>query len=146
MEQLVLVVGTDKIVQNKPFQGYSTDVHDHIPKLLEPSNNFFMLRSQAEQDVRYKQIIPYIVLRYKDSLFSYIRGKKSSESRLVAMRSIGVGGHIEPGDQSLFSSDVEMYLQAAQREVHEEVMVEVPYVDHIVALINDDSTDVGKVH
>jgi predicted NUDIX family phosphoesterase len=62
------------------------------------------------------------------------------------MRSIGVGGHIEPIDQSLFSSDRDMYLEAARREVNEEVRLDSPYHESIVALINDDSSDVGKVH
>jgi predicted NUDIX family phosphoesterase len=39
-----------------------------------------------------------------------------------------------------------MYLEAARREVNEEVKIDTSYVEHIVALINDDSTDVGKVH
>jgi predicted NUDIX family phosphoesterase len=105
-----------------------------------------MARDLAEEDQGYKQLIPYVVLRHHDSVFAYVRGKKSSESRLVAMRSIGVGGHIEPADQSLFSSDRDMYLDAARREVSEEVRLDCPYHEKIVALINDDSTDVGKVH
>ena len=39
-----------------------------------------------------------------------------------------------------------MYLEAARREVSEEVKLDSPYHENIVALINDDSTDVGKVH
>lgn len=109
-------------------------------------NNFFVERDRAEKDPAYKQLIPYVVLRCGDYVFSYVRGRNSSESRLVAMRSIGVGGHIEPADQSLFSSDREMYLDAARREVREEVKIDTPYVEYVVALINDDSTDVGKVH
>ncbi|MEW6247208.1 MAG: hypothetical protein AB1555_10915 [Nitrospirota bacterium] len=114
--------------------------------LLHPLNNRFVDRKSAEEDFRYKQLIPYVVLRCRELVFTYVRGKKSSESRLVAMRSIGVGGHIEPTDQSLFSSDREMYLEAARREVNEEVKIDTPYVEHVVALINDDSTDVGRVH
>jgi predicted NUDIX family phosphoesterase len=146
MDSSVLVVETSKVYPIGPFQGYVTNTQDYLSYLLSPHNNLFLRRTQAEQDTRYKQLIPYVVLRYKDSVFSYVRGKKSSESRLVAMRSIGVGGHIEPVDQSLFSSDRDMYLEAARREVSEEVRLDSPYYESIVALINDDSTDVGKVH
>lgn len=146
MDSSVLVVEANKVDRVGSFQGYVTNVQDYLSVVFSPRNNFFMLRSQAEQDTRYKQLIPYIVLRFTDSVFSYVRGKKSSESRLVAMRSIGVGGHIEPTDLNLFSSDREMYLEAAKREVSEEVELASPYTEHIVALINDDSTDVGKVH
>lgn len=146
MDQLVLVVAANRIAEIGRFQGYSTGVENYLSILLATSNNFFMLRSQAEQDTRYKQLIPYVVLRHEGSVFSYIRGKRSSEARLVTKRSIGVGGHIEPMDQSLFSSDRDMYLEAARREVNEEVQLDTSYVENIVALINDDTTDVGKVH
>lgn len=146
MDSSVLVVEANKVDRVGSFQGYVTNVQDYLSVVFSPRNNFFMLRSQAEQDTRYKQLIPYIVLRFTDSVFSYVRGKKSSESRLVAMRSIGVGGHIEPTDLNLFSSDRDMYLEAATREVSEEVELASPYVEHTVALINDDSTEVGKVH
>ncbi|MGH7205605.1 MAG: hypothetical protein ACREI2_05290 [Nitrospiraceae bacterium] len=128
------------------FQGYTLKTEEYLNVLLHPLNNRFVDRRSAEHDFGYKQLIPYVALRYRDSVFSYVRGKKSSESRLVAMRSIGVGGHIEPTDHSLYSSDRDMYLEAAKREVSEEVKLDSPYVEHIVALINDDSTDVGKVH
>jgi predicted NUDIX family phosphoesterase len=146
MDSSVLVVEASKVDGIGSFQGYVTHVQNYLSALLSPQNNLFLLRVQAEQDIRYKQLIPYVVLRYRDATFSYVRGKKSSESRLVAMRSIGVGGHIEPIDQSLFSSDRDMYLEAARREVSEEVKLDSLFHEHIVALINDDSTDVGKVH
>ena len=128
------------------FQGYIIHPERHLFSFLNPQNNSFIPRSLAESEPKYKQLIPYVLLRYRDSIFSYVRGKKSSEIRLIARRSIGVGGHIEPTDQSLFSSDRDMYLEAARREVTEEVKLDSPYHESIVALINDDSTEVGKVH
>lgn len=145
-DSFVLTIPVTLLNAMGSFQGYATDVHGYIPTLLNPQSNCFILRSEAESNRSYKQIIPYVVLRYQDSVFTYVRGKKSSESRLVAMRSIGVGGHIEQSDQNLFSSDMDMYVDAMKREVNEEVMVQTTLVDHIVALINDDSTEVGKVH
>ncbi len=47
----------------------------------------------------------------------------------------------------LFSSDFyDTYLAAVKREVEEEVHVETSYTDSIVALLNDDSNEVGSVH
>lgn len=146
MTQLILVTATRTMDHLGRFQGFNLNVDDYVKVLLDPSNNTFLDRDLAERDERFKQLIPYVVLRFSRSVFSYVRGKKSSESRLVAMRSIGVGGHIEPIDQSLFSSDRDMYLEAARREVSEEVKLDAPFHEHIVALINDDSTDVGRVH
>ena len=146
MDQLVLVSKRVLIDTLGVFQGYSVNSDHYLPMLLDSMNNHFMARNLAEHDQTYKQLIPYVVLRHHDSVFAYVRGKKSSESRLVAMRSIGVGGHIEPIDHNLFSSDRDMYLEAARREVSEEVKLDSPYHENIVALINDDATDVGKVH
>ena len=146
LSQMVLVFPVELLAKFGRFQGYTLDTQRYLPLLLDPTNNLFMDRDHAEKDVRYKQIIPYVVLRCGDSVFSYVRGKKSTESRLVSSRSIGVGGHIEPDDRSLFHSDHDLYLEAARREVNEEVELESPYVEFIVALINDDSNDVGKVH
>jgi predicted NUDIX family phosphoesterase len=146
VNQMILVSRAEVLYRLGGFQGFSANVNDYLNILLHPSNNRFIDRDLAEHDDQYKQLIPYVILRFGNSVFSYVRGKKSSESRLVAMRSIGVGGHIEPADQSLFSSDQDMYLEAARREVSEEVRLDSPYHESIVALINDDSTDVGKVH
>ena len=70
------------------------------------------------------------------------------ESRLVGNRSIGIGGHINPADDlPLFSSDFrETYRAAVEREVAEEVLVDAGHAERIVALLNDDSTAVGRVH
>ncbi|HXF93073.1 MAG TPA: hypothetical protein VNK46_09970 [Nitrospiraceae bacterium] len=146
MDSLVLVIETACLEKTGAFQGYKVHPERYLSMFLAPQNNLFIPRSLAESEPKYKQLIPYVILRCRDSLFSYVRGKQSNESRLVAMRSIGVGGHIEPADQSLFSSDREMYLEAARREVHEEVKIDTPYVEHLVALINDDATEVGRVH
>ena len=50
------------------------------------------------------------------------------------------------GDEGLFSLDRDAYNTAVQREVAEEMFIETPYTNHIVALLNDDSNEVGKVH
>jgi predicted NUDIX family phosphoesterase len=42
--------------------------------------------------------------------------------------------------------DANPYAEGLRRELNEEVWVKTPYVDQRVALINDDETDVGKVH
>jgi len=146
MAQLVLVFEAALLDRLGRFEGYSLEPGRYLPTLLDPSNNHFMDRERAEQDPRYKQIIPYVVLRFRDSVFHYVRGKRSSEARLRAMRSIGLGGHIEPVDRSLFASDNQSYLDAAKREVEEEVELATPYRERVVALLNDESTDVGRVH
>ncbi len=146
MNQFVLVFESQLLEQIGHFEGYSHNVNSYLPVLLDPTQNKFLERELAEKDPTYKQIIPYIILRYQDTVFSYVRGKASSESRLIAKRSIGLGGHIEPADRNLFSSDREAYLQAARREVDEEVALDTIWVERVVAVLNDESTAVGRVH
>lgn len=146
MAQRVLVTETSLIEKLGLFQGYTLDVDKYIAAIFHSNNNRFVERDGAEHNPRLKQLIPYVILRYQNSVFNYVRGKQSGESRLIARRSIGVGGHIEPVDSSLFSSDQELYLVGAGREVNEEIQLAVPFRSRIVGLINDDSNEVGRVH
>jgi predicted NUDIX family phosphoesterase len=133
------------------FQGVTTEVSRYLDAILEKEHNHFHLRIDAEQDESLKQIIPYVVFVCGDEVFSYVRGKQAGESRLVGNRSAGIGGHINPSDESLFSqpavsSDMQTYLDAVRREIDEEVWIEGAYHPEIKALINDDSNPVGRVH
>jgi len=78
---------------------------------------------------------------------TYVRGKRAGETRLIGNRSIGIGGHINPADEMpLFADFHEAYLGAVEREVAEEIDIDAGHTDHVVALLNDDSTEVGQVH
>jgi predicted NUDIX family phosphoesterase len=107
-----------------------------------------MPRVQAEKDSAYKQIIPYVIMAHNGKYLSYVRGRRAGEARLVGHRSIGIGGHINPrDDMPLFNADFyETYINAVEREVAEEVSVEAGHTNRIVALLNDDSNEVGRVH
>jgi predicted NUDIX family phosphoesterase len=76
----------------------------------------------------------------------YVRGKKAGEQRLVAKGSIGIGGHMNETDESLFAMDEQAYRAGVEREVNEEIKIDTSFEDRIVALLNDDSTEVGRVH
>lgn len=149
MNEMVLVFESKALERLGMFQGYTLEVEKYLSAILDSDNTaHFMDRSMAEHDPRYKQLIPYVVLRFRDSVFSYVRGKQSGEARLVAKRSIGLGGHVEHRDRNIFSANSyrRVYLEAVKREIDEEVEIGTPYTEHIVALINDDSNSVGKVH
>jgi predicted NUDIX family phosphoesterase len=108
--------------------------------------NYFLARTTAEVDPTHKQIIPYAILACRDRVLHYVRGKKAGEQRLVAKGSIGIGGHMNDQDESLFAWDEQAYRTGVEREVNEEVLIETPFEDRIVALLNDDTTEVGSVH
>src|SRR5258707_14355692 len=100
----------------------------------------------VELDQTHKQIIPYALIAYGDTVLHYVRGKKAGEQRLVAKGSIGIGGHLNDSDESLFAWDEAAYRAGVEREVNEEVRIGTAFKDNIVALLNDDSNEVGRVH
>ena len=145
-EEMVLVVRRSLLESLGIFQGLQFDVDHYLPSILSRENNFFAPRSSAETDPSLKQIIPYAILVGGGRVLRYKRGKKSGEQRLVAKGSIGIGGHMNDHDEGLFALDKEAYLAGVQREIDEEVIVERPLSNRVVALINDDSNEVGQVH
>ena len=145
-EENVLVVRRALFEELGAFQGLQADTDRYIDAFLKRENNCFLPRSRAEEDPSYKQIIPYAVFTYGDKILHYVRGAKSGEKRLVAKGSIGIGGHINDGDESLFSFDRDAYRAAVHREIEEELKFSGGYEDRVAALINDDSNDVGRVH
>ena len=59
---------------------------------------FFVRRGDAEQDPGTKQVIPYLVLRDGERWFLMRRTRGGGDARLHDRWSIGVGGHLNPGD------------------------------------------------
>jgi predicted NUDIX family phosphoesterase len=49
-------------------------------------------------------------------------------------------------DESLFAFDEHAYRAGVEREVNEEIEIRTTFTDRIVALLNDDTTEVGRVH
>ena len=79
-------------------------------------------------------------------MLHYVRGKKAGEQRLVAKGSLGIGGHMNDSDEGLFAMDRDAYNISVQREVGEELQLNSAYTNRTVAVLNDDSTEVGRVH
>ena len=139
----VLVIPTAVFHEAGVFRGFDRQAEYYLPRILEPRHLSYRLRSEVETDPSFKQIVPYVVLRWQDQVFHYTRGKRATETRLHALRSIGVGGHISLDDKNLFESP---YREAMFREVAEEVFLESSFEERCIGLINDDSTPVGQVH
>jgi predicted NUDIX family phosphoesterase len=145
-EELVLTFPRQLLDELGSFQGFQPRLDGYIPEILHSKNTRFLPRQKAEIDPSFKQIIPYVLIQKADALLHYVRGKGSGEKRLVAKGSIGIGGHINHQDETLFGSGLDFYEEAVQRELHEELRVEGHFNTRIVGLINDDSTPVGQVH
>ncbi len=145
-DEMVLCFPRTLLDEIGSFDGVSTNVSAFVPRILEAENTRFVPRSAAEDDPSHKQIIPYVLIRKGDSYLHYVRGKGSGEKRLVSLGSIGIGGHINHDDQNLFLAGLEFYEEALQRELHEELRMDGRFQTRAIALINDDSTPVGRVH
>ena len=141
----ILVIKRELFDSLGDFQGACVEPQKYLEALMDSSNSFFMDREAAEGDPSHKQLIPYCIFKYEDKILHYLRGKSGGESRLHAKGSIGVGGHINPIDDSAEGGE-KTYRSAVTREIEEELIINGTYKDEIVGLINDDSNDVGKVH
>ncbi len=150
--ECVLVVPTALFCRLGYFQGFSADVERYMAELFSPQHTSYRPRHEVEQDPSFKQLIPYVIFRYLDEqgrtwLFQYTRGKGQGENRLHSKRSIGVGGHISAEDVDPRAGHAAAaYREGMRRELAEEVRVDTPVGERCVGLINDDQTEVGKVH
>jgi predicted NUDIX family phosphoesterase len=142
----VLVIRRSLFDELGVFQGLNFEPEECLDAILSRGNNFFIPRSEAENNPDYKQIIPYALIAFQDTVLHYVRGKKAGEQRLIAKGSIGIGGHMNETDESLFAMDEQAYRAGVEREVNEEIKINTQFEDRIVALLNDDSTEVGRVH
>jgi len=142
-DEQVLVIPTSVLHAAGLFQGLSRDVEHYAPRLLDAKHFTFLPRSLAEDDPSFKQLIPYVVMKYRDHVFHYTRGQGAGEKRLRALRSIGIGGHINPSDHA---ESEHPYRQGMLREVVEEVALGSAYTESCLGFINDDATPVGLVH
>ena len=145
-EENVLVVRRSLFDELGSFQGLNFEPHKYLDAFLSRGNNFFLPRPEAEINPAYKQIIPYALIAFENKVTYYVRGKKAGEQRLIAKGSIGIGGHMNETDESLFALDEVAYRAGVEREVNEEIKIDSPFDDRIVALLNDDTTEVGRVH
>jgi len=145
-DEMILVVRRTLLDALGAFQGLCFDVDRYLPALLDRAHNFFTPRPPAETNPELKQIIPYVLLVHEGRVLHYVRGKKAGEQRLVAKGSIGIGGHVNDHDEGLFALDRAAYDAGVQREVGEELRLGAKYTQRAVALLNDDSNEVGRVH
>ena len=143
-EERVLCFERQILEQLGVFQGLSLDVGKYLPAVTSPSQTLYINRKDAELDRRYKQLIPYVLILCHDRILRYRRGKGGQESRLHGLFSVGVGGHISEEDNGLFAQHLG-YREGMRRELMEEVAIEATN-ESAVAVLNDDSTEVGFVH
>jgi predicted NUDIX family phosphoesterase len=130
-----------KTIDIKPLLGGRTFdlIRDTAKQVIDVIDraHFFILRADAEVSPQYRQVIPYVVVTHGDDVFTLRRTPKQSEARLHHKVSIGVGGHINPGNG---------IVEGLRQELDEEIAIANDYDLQFAGIINDETTDVGRVH
>ncbi len=139
-DESILVVKRSVLFSQGSWQGLKQTNIEDFSRLVYLEKEFHP-RSLMETDVRYKQIIPYLIFTHNNSYFLIQRQSTAGEQRLKSKYSLGIGGHIRKED--LISGDI---MKWAQREFNEEVSYSGSYSISSLGLLNDDSSPVGEVH
>lgn len=133
----VLVVERSTLMGDPGWEDIRTDGLASFDEIVAVHGHF-VDRASAESDRRLKQVIPYLVLRDGPAYFLMRRTKAGGDARLFDRYSIGVGGHLNPGDGDLAGG--------LRREWAEELDAAFLPEFQLVGLLNDDTTEVGSVH
>ena len=133
----VLVVPRGAVMDREGWLGVRRHGIDEFLAAVERTGEF-RPRAEMESDPAYKQVIPYLVLRDGERWFLMRRTRAGGDARLHDRWSIGVGGHLNPGDHDLAGGLL--------REWREELVADFVPAFRLIGLLNDDTTDVGRVH
>jgi predicted NUDIX family phosphoesterase len=136
-DELVFVVPRGAVMSDEGWYGLQSADLDAFLATVEREGRFEP-RPAMEADPGFKQVIPYLVLRDGDRFFLMRRTRAGGDLRLHDRWSIGVGGHLNPGDE-----DVDGGLR---REWSEELVADFIPDFRFIGLLNDDTTPVGQVH
>lgn len=139
----VLVIPTSVFHEVGHFQGFCADTDRYLDIILDPAYASYRPRPDMEEDPSFKQLIPYCIFQCDGQVFRYRRGTDQGEARLHAKQSVGVGGHVSTLD---LNGDQTPYREGMKREISEEVDLQSTWTESCVGLINDDESDVGRVH
>jgi predicted NUDIX family phosphoesterase len=136
-DERVLVVPRSALMGDPGWYGLRTGELQGFEATVA-AHGRFEPRAAMEVDPDHKQVIPYLVLRDGERVFLMRRTRAGGDARLHDRASIGVGGHLNPGDGDIRGGLL--------REWHEELEADFEPQFRLVALLNDDTTEVGRVH
>jgi predicted NUDIX family phosphoesterase len=137
VSEQVLVVPRSCVLGQGPWNGLRPGESDGLLEAIVREARY-EARAAVETDQRWKQLIPYLILRDGPRYFLMRRTRAGTDARLHDLWSIGVGGHINPGDGGVVGG--------LEREWREEIDAGFALEPRFLGLLNDDSTPVGRVH
>ncbi|TMF01500.1 MAG: NUDIX hydrolase [Chloroflexi bacterium] len=137
----VLVVPRELLFPDGEWMGFREQGLEELVDRIRQGYRF-RPRAEAESDPCEPQVIPFVLFRHQDRYFLTERLRRSSERRLRKLYSLGIGGHINPGDLS----GGDPIADGLKREWEEEVVYEGSFDATLLGLLNDDSSPVSRVH
>jgi predicted NUDIX family phosphoesterase len=139
----VLCVPRTTIFPDGAWHGLVTRGLERVLRTIRATSEY-RPRHLVEQDPDQQQVIPYCIVHHaSEGTFLLTRRlRRSSERRLHNLYSLGVGGHINPGDGIV----TDPVVGGLRREWEEEIVCPVPATARLVAVLNDDSTPVARHH
>ena len=143
MVERVLVLPRDHVPGGCDFTGVRSADERTMAELHRAvqAHGRFMDRPIAEEDLAFKQLIPYVVVRDGDLVYLMERTDAGGDARLHGKASVGVGGHLNPVDEG-----ADPLTDGLRREWSEELIADWEPQFRLVGLLNDDSNLVGSVH
>lgn len=153
MKKEKVLVFDEKLMRGfKDLPGISTTQKDLSHLTFCTGFSTFEDREKVETDETKKQLIPYVVICRGNKVLAYQRSKKSGDKRLHNKWSVGVGGHINPIDETVNATTNLIVSKAIQRELLEELEWGKTAFDYTVnniasfGIIYDDTNPIGRVH
>lgn len=150
IENVVCLDSRNLIFKNNEINGIFS-ISESLKNVLFNRDNLTVFKRElAEKNTNYKQLIAYVMLKSKDGkILTYIRGKYSSAHKtlLRGRHSLGFGGHVLDEDiYDLFSIKDAGVINAAIREVSEELKGFQPLDCNIISVIHDSTSSEGYKH
>ncbi len=147
-EETIVVVAREHLPEEARFSGVRRGANPFLDALRQ--HWFRAPRGCAESRSDWKQPIPYILIRRGEQIFTTVRSSDGEERRLRNKVSIGIGGHLRPGDHTTFE---DLLLENAYRELNEELFLRPrPSPEDLrgrlsfLGVLNDEGNDVGRCH
>lgn len=151
----VLVFPTEVLDRLGRFQGIMRRPQQYYRALLNESHCRYLPRAEAERDDRHKQVVSYVLVMRHNQLLAFKRGNYTRTDELLrGSHCVGFGGHVVEADLTFFNRSDLGVADSALREVQEELQL--PDEDkrrfangeglHLIGVLNDDSSDVGRRH
>ena len=147
MEELVFAFPTDELWKLLTYKEQGL-IHGNSAALkILVQKGLFRKRKEVEEDLQFKQLIPYGVISSNHSFYLFKRSSGQTEKRLQNLFSLGVGGHMNPGNST--EPEEHYFIDELKRELFEELrLLNDCRIEDIefIGFINDDTIPVGRFH